>query len=162
MKRSTLKVRHNPRIVLVRPRAFLSQPLSSIDNRFYRSCIDLIADIDPLLEWETWLPNVLVFPEVFNFPLGFFPFFICLFACLFLSRGSKFFSTCKRPVSVDVDVPASYPDGISYPHKGFFFFFSLFWKNQRVHLFMILPLCFKLYVYFIHFQFCQSNMVALK
>ncbi len=50
----------------------------SIDNRLYRSCVDVVADIDPLLERKTWLPDVLVFPKVLTFP-----------PVVFLSRGSK-------------------------------------------------------------------------
>ena len=53
--------------------------VSSIDNRLSQSCVDVvIADIDPLLERETWSPDVLVFPEDFIFPPG-----------VFLSSGSK-------------------------------------------------------------------------
>ncbi len=56
---------------------FFSLTVSSIDNQLYRSCVD-VADIDPLLEQETWLSDVLVFLEVLTFPPG-----------VFLSSGSK-------------------------------------------------------------------------
>ncbi len=32
----------------------------SIDNQLYQSSVDVIAAIYPLLEWETWLLDVLV------------------------------------------------------------------------------------------------------
>ncbi len=54
-------------------RSFLARPsgktyVFSLTISSIQSCVNVVADIDPLLERETWLPDVLVFPEVLTFP----------------------------------------------------------------------------------------------